>query len=178
VGDTRRVAEARTRFAAGMTLLAPGTPMFLMGEEVGAQKPYTYDRFAENKEDLAALREGTGAGLFAFHRDLIRLRLGEPDLLSRAIEVIHVNDDARVLAFRRGDHLVVGSLAEAPYDAPDYRIVHPSLGGGGWRERFNSDAAAYGGANVGHGGATLRAQGDTLGVVIPANGFVVFKRVA
>jgi 1,4-alpha-glucan branching enzyme len=177
IGDTRRVAEARTRFAAGMSLLAPGTPMFLMGEEVGAQKPYAYDRFAENKEDLAALREGDGAGLFAFHRDLIRLRLGEPDLRSRAIEVIHVNDDTRVLAFRRGDHLVVGSLAETPYDAPDYRIIHPSLGGG-WRERFNSDAAAYGGADVGHHGATLWAQADTLGVVIPANGFVILGRVA
>jgi 1,4-alpha-glucan branching enzyme len=178
VGDTRRVAEARTRFAAGMSLLAPGTPMFLMGEEVGAQKAYTYDRFAENKEDLEALREAAGAGLFAFHRDLIRLRLSEPDLRSRAIEVVHVNDDARVLAFRRGDQLVVGSLAEAPYDAPGYRITHPSLRGGGWHERFSSDAAAYGGADVGNRGATLRAQGDTLSLVIPANGFVVVKRAA
>ena len=43
VGDTRRYAEARVRFAAGMTLAAaPATPMFFMGEEVGASQPYRY----------------------------------------------------------------------------------------------------------------------------------------
>jgi len=40
VGDTRRFAEARVHFAAGMALLGPGAPMFFMGEEVGASRPY------------------------------------------------------------------------------------------------------------------------------------------
>ncbi len=175
VGETRRVAEARTRWAAGMNLLAPGTPMFLMGEEVGASQPYTYDRFAENKEDLEGLRAGSGAGLFRFNRDLIRLRLAEPDLRSRAIEIVHVNDAGRVLAFRRSDFLVVASLADSSYDDPDYRIEHPALAGAGWQEVFNSDAQAYGGDNVGNGGATLWPSGDALDVVIPARGFVVLR---
>jgi hypothetical protein len=46
-----------------MSLLSPATPMFLMGEEVGAQQPYTYDRFAEHKEDLEGLRAGDGDAL-------------------------------------------------------------------------------------------------------------------
>jgi len=177
VGETRRVAEARVRFAAGMNLLAPGTPMFLMGEEVGAQKAYTYDRFTENKEDLAGLRRGDGSRLFAFHRDLIRLRLNRPDLRSRAIEIVHVDNAGRLIAFLRGDVLVVASLAERPYDAPSYRIVHPVLRDGGWRDLFTSDAATYGGANVGNRGATLRADGDRLDVVLPANGFVLLEHV-
>jgi 1,4-alpha-glucan branching enzyme len=176
VGETRRIAERRTRWAAGMNLLAPGTPMFLMGEEVGAQQPYTYNRFAENKEDLEGLRAGDGAGLFRFNAELIRLRLSEPDLRSRAIEIVHVNDAGRVLAFRRGGFLVAGSLADRAYDDPDYRIEHPSLAGAGWREIFNSDAAAYGGDGVGNRGATLWADGDALNVVIPAAGFVILRR--
>jgi 1,4-alpha-glucan branching enzyme len=173
VGETRRVAESRTRWAAGMSLLSPGTPMFLMGEEVGAQQPYTYDRFAEHKEDLEGLRAGDGAALFRFNADLIRLRLAEGDLRSRAIEIVHVNDGGRVLAFRRGAFLVVGSLADAPYE--EYRIAPVP---GAWRECFNSDAAAYGGAGVGNRGATLHADGDVLTVVLPASGFVIFRRVS
>jgi 1,4-alpha-glucan branching enzyme len=168
VGDTRRVAEARTRWAAGMSLLSPGTPMFLMGEEVGAQQPYTYDRFAEHKEDLEGLRAGSGAGLFRFNADLIRLRRAERDLRARAIEIVHVNDGGRVIAFRRGDFLVAGSLRDEPYD--DYRLPI----GGAWREIFNSDAAIYGGDDVGNGGATL----EGMTIALPANGFVVFRRMS
>jgi len=36
IGETRKFAEARSRFAFGMAALSPATPMFLMGEEVGA----------------------------------------------------------------------------------------------------------------------------------------------
>jgi 1,4-alpha-glucan branching enzyme len=176
VGETRRVAEARTRWAAGMNLLAPGTPMFLMGEEVGAQQPYTYDRFAEHKEDLEGLRASDGAGLFRFNAELIRLRLSEADLRSRAIEILHVNDAGRVLAFRRGDFVVAASLVDTAYDDPDYRIAHPALAGAGWREIFNSDAPQYGGDGVGNGGGTLSPDGDVLGVVLPARGFVILRR--
>jgi 1,4-alpha-glucan branching enzyme len=178
VGETRRVAEARTRWAAGMNLLAPGTPMFLMGEEVGASQPYTYDRFAENKEDLLGLRAGSGAGLFRFNADLIRLRLSEPDLRSRAIEIVHVNDAGRVLAFRRGAFLVAASLADNAYDEPDYRIEHPSLAGAPWREVFNSDAVVYGGGDVGNRGETLWPSGNALDVVIPARGFVILRHAS
>ena len=51
VGETRRYAEARVHFAAGMTLLGPGIPMFFMGEEVGASRPYRYADFINARED-------------------------------------------------------------------------------------------------------------------------------
>lgn len=180
VGETRRYAEARCRFACGMSMLSAGTPMFLMGDEVGAQKAYTYNKFNENKEDLESLRRGSGALLFRFYQDIIRLRLATPALRSRNIEVIHTNNTGRVLAFRRWDdtneYLIAASLNNAAFNNPNYIIRHPALGNTGWRECFNSDSTTYGGSNTGNLGATLPAHGQTLELVIPPNGFVVLQR--
>jgi 1,4-alpha-glucan branching enzyme len=182
VGETRRYAEARCRFACGMSILSAGTPMFLMGDEVGAQNAYTYNRFNEEKEDLEGLRKGAGALLFRFYQDIIRLRLATPAFRSHDIEVIHTDNAGRILAFRRWDsvteYLVAASLNNTAFDNPSYVLSHPALGSAGWRECFNSDSAAYGGSNVGNRGDTLRAGGGALGVVIPANGFVVLERTA
>jgi 1,4-alpha-glucan branching enzyme len=41
---TRDTAEARARLAAGISMLSAGTPMFLMGEEVGAKEPFNTTR--------------------------------------------------------------------------------------------------------------------------------------
>jgi 1,4-alpha-glucan branching enzyme len=181
VGATRATAEARCRFAAGMSLLSAGTPMFLMGEEVGAQKKYTYNHFTEEKEDLVGLRDADGKALFEFYADLIRLRLDEPALRARHLEVLHVHDANRVLAFRRwegsDEFLVVASLNERHFDRPDYRIAHGALDDGLWRERFNSNATAYGGDGVGNGPEPRQAAGGSLGVVVPAMGFVVLERM-
>ena len=59
IGETRSYAEGRVHFAAGMTLLGPGIPMFFMGEEVGASRPYRYADFINAREDL--LRPAPGA---------------------------------------------------------------------------------------------------------------------
>jgi 1,4-alpha-glucan branching enzyme len=182
VGETRTYAEARCRFACAMTMLAAGTPMFLMGEEVGAQKAYTYNKFYEEKEDLPALRDSTGAFLWKFYQDIIRFRLGSTVVRSANIDVFHANDDARVIAFRRwddtGEMLVVGSLNNSPFNSPGYFLSYGPLGDFSWQECLNSDASAYGGRNVGNLGATLRASGGQLNLVIPANGVVVFSRTA
>jgi 1,4-alpha-glucan branching enzyme len=181
VGATRAVAEARCRFAAAMSFLSPGIPLFLMGEEVGAQQGYTYDRFTEQKEDLTGLRLGTGAGLFRCHQDLIAFRRATSAVRTGAFEVLHCDDGARLIAFLRGagadEVLVVGSLATTPHDRPGYTIRHPDLAGGGWQEVLNTDAGQYGGNGVGNGGATLRAEDGGLDIVVPASGAVVFRRV-
>jgi 1,4-alpha-glucan branching enzyme len=180
VGETRTYAEARCRFACAMTMLSAGTPMFLMGEEVGAQKAYTYDKFNEEKEDLPGLRDSTGACLWKFYQDIIRFRLGSTIVKSANIDVFHANDDARVIAFRRwdetGELLVVGSLNNSPFNSPCYLLSGGALGDWGWRECLNSDASEYGGWNVGNLGSVLRASAGQLSVVIPANGVVAFSR--
>jgi 1,4-alpha-glucan branching enzyme len=46
----------------------------------------------------------------------------------------------------------------------------------GWREVFNSDAAIYGGQNVGNSGATIISRGGQFTANIPAKGFVVLVK--
>ncbi|MGB7864998.1 MAG: alpha-amylase family glycosyl hydrolase, partial [Candidatus Sulfotelmatobacter sp.] len=67
IGATRTCAEARSRWVFGLSALSAGTPMFLMGEEIGAAKYFTYDTFFLNKEDLIGQRTGDGQFLFRFY---------------------------------------------------------------------------------------------------------------
>ncbi|MCL4503311.1 MAG: alpha-amylase family glycosyl hydrolase [Deltaproteobacteria bacterium] len=178
VGETRRYAEARVHFAAGMTLLGPGIPMFFMGEEVGASRPYRYADFLNAREDYPALRRGAGANLFRFYQDLIRLRLSRLVLRSHNIDIIYTHDANRVLAFRRWEEseelLIVASLNNTSF-IDGYGIQNPRLIDGQWREIFNSDAAAYGGSGLANQGLIPSASGEFT-VRMPANSVLVFQR--
>jgi 1,4-alpha-glucan branching enzyme len=182
IGATRTCAEARSRWVFGLSALSAGTPMFLMGEEIGAAKYFTYDGFFLNKEDLIGQRTGDGQFLFRFYQDLIRLSTGSAAARSTAIDVIYQHNDNRVIAFTRSSPgqqlLIMASLNDTPFNQ-GYLIGTDSwrLPAGGWQEIFNSDATVYGGANVGNGGATLQASGGQINANIPARGFVVLAKV-
>ena len=60
---------------------------------------------------------------------------------------------------------------------PGTSIAHPALAAGGWQEVLDTDALEYGGSGEGNAGATLRAAGGVLHLVVPAGGVVVFRRV-
>ncbi len=178
VGETRRYAEARCRFAAAMSLLSAGTPMFFMGEEVGASRPYFHDRTSEAREDYYALRQGDGARLFRFYRDLILLRVDRPGLRSRNIDVVYVHNDHRIIAFRRWEgsqeFLVIGSLNDSSF-GDGYTIRNSRLIGGNWREVLNSDATEYGGRGMLNAG-TVSSPDREFTARLPANSVIVFQR--
>jgi 1,4-alpha-glucan branching enzyme len=176
VGPTRDRAEARCRLVSGLALLSPGTPMFLMAEEVGAANPYRHDDFLRNREDLAGLRLGLGRRLFRWYQDLVRFRLGRGAARSRRIRTVHRHEANRVLAFLRGDAelLVVASFANRPF-AAGYVLESPAIPDAEWREVLNSDAAGYGGAGVGNGAAPRRSRAGRIEVVVPAAGLVVLE---
>jgi 1,4-alpha-glucan branching enzyme len=180
VGETRRYAEARCRFAAGVTLLSAGVPMFLFGEEVGVERKFLYDHVLENREDLETLRHGSGRNLFEFYRQLIRLRLAHPGFRSPDIDVIFAHNEHRLLAFRRWgggeEFLVVASLNNRAFDHPSYVFRAERIPGGRWREIFNSDSEAFGGSNIGNFGAEIRTSPGSIECVVPANGFLVFQK--
>jgi 1,4-alpha-glucan branching enzyme len=180
VGTTRAYAEARSRVVFGLSLLSAGTPMFFMGEEVGAQKPYRYDTFMANREDIAGQRRGDGAKLFRFYQDAIRFSRRHSAVRVQNIDVIHVNGDARLIAFRRSagsdELLVVASLNNRAFDQYVIRTDPWRLPDGAWRELFNSDAAIYGGNNVGNDGADLPAAGGCVQVRVPAIGVIVLEK--
>jgi 1,4-alpha-glucan branching enzyme len=178
IGKTRRDAEARVHFAAGITLLAPNIPLFFMGEEVGASRPYRYADFANAREDFYALRQGAGANLFRFYQDLLRLRLSRPALRSRNIDILHTHDANRILAFRRWqgaeELLVVGSLNNRPF-TDGYCIQDSRITDGQWREILNSDATNYGGRGL-INPDSIGSQGGLVTPVVPANSVLVFVR--
>ena len=180
IGETRRYAEARSRFACGMTMLSAGTPMFMMGEEIGAQQPYRYGDFMQHRENLLGERQTNGQRLFRFYQDIIQLRLSHPGLRSHFIDIIHVHNANRVIAFRRWDAteelLVVASLNNHPFGT-GYTLENPRLRNNVWREIFNSDAQIYGGDSVGNFGGTIPSTNGRIHLVVPANGFVVFQAV-
>jgi 1,4-alpha-glucan branching enzyme len=181
VDETRRWAEARSRLCFGLSLLSAGTPMFFMGEEVGARKQYTYDNFIANREDIIGDRDGSGKLLFAFYQDLITLSKRLRSIRGQNIDILHQSNANRVLAFKRwsGDEqvIVVASFNNSPFMS-GYVIEKDALGipAAGWKEVFNSDAAVYGGRNLGNSGAIVGSSPGRLNVIVPAAGFVVFVK--
>jgi 1,4-alpha-glucan branching enzyme len=177
-GLTRTYAEARVHVAAALTLLAPTTPMFFMGEEVGASLPYTYQGFLDAREDYHALRAGAGAQLFAFYAALVHLRRDHAAMRARTYETLFTHDADRLLVFHRWsddeDLIVVASLNNRSF--PDGYIMRSDrFAAGQWREILNSDATAYGGGGLSNAGTIASAAG-VLTVNIPANSVLVLQR--
>ena len=179
VGETRRYAEARCRFVFAVTVFSAGVPMFLFGEEVGAVQPLHYGEVLEHKIDLKGGRQANGRFMFTYYQEAIALRRSNSGLRSRQIDVVHVHNENRLIAFRRwsGDQefLVVASLNNYPF-SEGYEFHHTQISSGGWQEIFNSDASAYGGNNVGNSGGVVYVDEGRLSVIIPANGVIVLKK--
>ena len=181
VGETRRWAEARSRLVFGLSLLSAGTPMFFMGEETGAAKLYKYNSFLASREDIVGLREGEGKSLFRYYQDLITLGKRLRSIRSQNIDILHHSNSNRVIAFKRwsGDEqiIIVASFNDRSFN-DGYVIEKDALGipSAGWKEVFNSDAAVYGGHNVGNYGSIVGSTPGRLTVVVPAVGFVVFVK--
>ena len=86
-----------------------------------------------------------------------------------------------MIAFRRStgsdELLIVASFNNRVFEEYVIQTDWWRLPGGEWRELFNSDAAIYGGANVGNLGGDVPVQDGRLKVCLPANSFVVFGRI-
>ncbi|HYG86606.1 MAG TPA: alpha-amylase family glycosyl hydrolase [Azospirillum sp.] len=101
---TRHGVE-RARLAATMLMTLPGLPCVYAGDEVGAEyEPYGGPR---------AIDWTDTHGLTGHYKRLIALRLGENALRSNDFRLVPTSLDDRVLAYRRGDVLVVLNHAEA-----------------------------------------------------------------
>jgi 1,4-alpha-glucan branching enzyme len=130
----------------------PGKKLLFMGGEFA--QPTEWDHRLELPWSLGEQPEH--AGILALVADLNRLYRELPALhaLDHDAEgFAWIDDDDRlrsVLAFERraGDSLAVVALNFTPVPRLDYRLGLPR--GGGWRERLNTDAAYYGGSNVGN----------------------------
>lgn len=106
---TRFWAEMRARTVFGLSILSAGTPMFFMGEEIGAQRRYKYDTFIQFRENLPGERLGRGAALFQFYQDVIALSKRLTSVRNKNIDILHAQNNSRVIAFKRwlGDEQVL-----------------------------------------------------------------------
>ena len=180
-------ARSRSRVANGLLLTAPGIPMLFMGQEFLEDKFWSDspDYFADSliwwdgSRSDRAMRDH-----LTFVQDLIRLRRRLPALTGERINVFHVHNDNRIIAFHRwldgagADVVVVASCSERI--AWSYSLGFPRRGT--WREIFNSDAYEnFPNTNVVGNQGRIEVQGPALhgfsasaSIVIPANAIVIF----
>ena len=184
-------ARSRSKVATGLLLTAPGVPMIFMGQEFLEDKYWTD---WPGRPELLIWWEGLEgkdkhmSDQHRFTRDLLWLRRRHPALRGEGINVFHVDNDNRVIAFHRWipgtgrDVVVVASLNESTFYDHSYRLGFPL--GGHWNEVFNSDVYdqwVNPNAQGNFGGVTADGGGwgglpHSASVTLPANSILVFAR--
>ncbi len=145
----------------------PGKKLLFMGCEFGQEREWNHDRSL----DWHLLEDGFHRGLQSLVRDLNGAftsipALHECDAEAAGFEWL-VPDDAEnsVIAWlRRGldpDRVAVVVSNFTPIPRIGYRIGVPVPGF--YREAVNTDAAAYGGSNVGNGGGVATEEAESHG---------------
>ena len=144
----------------------PGKKLLFMGGEFAQAGEWDHDRSL----DWHLLQDPAHAGVQRLVRDLNHLYRSEPALYRRdcttdGFEWLEMHDaDRSVLAFaRRGsgaDALMVVVCNFTPMPRHDYRLGVP--GAGRYQERLNTDAAAYGGSNMGNAFGEVQAEAITM----------------
>jgi 1,4-alpha-glucan branching enzyme len=137
-------SRKRSTLGAALVMTSPGIPMIFQGQEL------LEDKWFRDVDPIDWSRKETYSGILAIYRDLIRLRRNGSGstrgLTGQGVDVYHVNDADKVIAFHRwnqggpGDSVVVvANMANRSYDG--YTIGLPR--GGLWKVRFNSDWGGY-----------------------------------
>jgi 1,4-alpha-glucan branching enzyme len=150
----------------------PGKKLMFMGCEFAQEREWSHDRGL----DWHLLEQNSHAGIHSLVRDLNELyralpALHQMDCDPSGFEWIITSDSANnVFAWMRkgfeprAQCLVVANFSPNVYH--DYRVRVPFPGK--WREVFNSDAAHYGGSNVGNSGeVTAEGLVPELSLTIP-----------
>jgi 1,4-alpha-glucan branching enzyme len=179
--QNRSYAEARSRVAFALSLFSAGIPMFLFGEEVAFLNDFLYDDVLSKREDIYAQQHGDGRSMFEFYRAAILLRKSCSAFCSDHIELLHVHNINRLIAFRRwdenGDYLVINSLNNYSFDQ-GYIIEHPSIVSGQWHEILNSNSENYGGTGYANHGNLPSVDGHIELNIIPANTIIVLEKTS
>lgn len=137
-------SKKRSTLGAALVFTAPGIPMIFQGQE------FLESGFFSDQKLLDWTKQQTFSGILSMYRDMIRLRRNwfnnTAGLQGQFLNVFHVNDAAKVIAFHRwsqggpgDDVVVVLNLANRSYGS--YSLGFPREGL--WRVRFNSDWSGY-----------------------------------
>jgi len=137
-------AKKKSCLGACAVFTAPGIPMIFQGQE------FLEDDWFHDRDPLDWSKKDRFAGILQLYRDLIALRLNKEGatrgLCGQGIDVFHVNNNEKVIAFHRWDRsgpadsvVVVANFANHQWQG--YRIGLPHEGP--WKVRLNSDAKVY-----------------------------------
>jgi 1,4-alpha-glucan branching enzyme len=170
--DWQRFANLRAYY--GFMFGHPGKKLMFMGSEFGQEREWQHDYSL----DWHLTEQPRHGGIQALVRELNRLyrtlpALHELDCEDAGFEwlVMHDADHGVFAWLRKGREtrqrcLVVVNFTPGVYR--DYRIRVPFPGT--WREVLNTDAALYGGSNVGNAGAVVASPGGgvpEVSLVVP-----------
>ena len=183
--DWQRFANLRAYF--GFMWTHPGKKLLFMGGEFGQAREWDHD----SSLDWHLLDDPAHAGLQRLVRDLNGLYRASPALHALDCEPagfawIEGGDvEQSVFSFERrgpqGEHAVIVSNF-TPVVRHDYAIGAPRAGI--WRERLNTDAADYGGSNIGNAGRVeavetpLHGRPASLRLTLPPLATIVLEPVA
>jgi 1,4-alpha-glucan branching enzyme len=178
---------ATLRMLIGYQMTHPGKKLLFMGQEFGQWREWSEDRSLD--WNLVEQHE-THRQMLAWVRDLHRVYRAQPALYEydfdpRGFRWIEPNDaEQSVFSYLRygktPSDFVVIALNFTPVPRYDYRIGVPEPGF--YQELLNSDAACYGGGNVGNdGGREADGHGChnlpySLNLTIPPLGMLILKR--
>jgi 1,4-alpha-glucan branching enzyme len=152
-------AQKRSTLAAALVFTAPGIPMMFQGQE------FLEGEWFRDSVPLDWDQRDEFRGIVRMHRDLITLRLNRQGwsrgLCGHHVQVHHVNDERKIVAFRRWDQggaaddvvVVANFLHEAQTDDV---VGFPAEGS--WRLRFNSDSRGYSERFQGHESGDVRVD--------------------
>ncbi|HEY4346057.1 MAG TPA: alpha amylase C-terminal domain-containing protein, partial [Gaiellaceae bacterium] len=140
----------------------PGKKLLFMGGELAQEQEWSHERSL----DWHLLDDPGHAGVQSLVRDLNHSYRDEPalwecDFDPSGFQWLEANDgDSNVIAFSRfsgdGERVLVCVCNFSAVARADYRVGLPR--GGAWREVLNSDAAVYGGSNVGNAGPIVAEE--------------------
>jgi 1,4-alpha-glucan branching enzyme len=137
-------SKKRSTIGAALVFTVPGIPMIFQGQE------FLEDRFFSDTVLLDWNKKDKYGRIVNLYRDLIHLRRNwfnnTRGLRGQSVNVHHVNDTNKVIAFHRWDQggpgddvLVIINMANKSFDS--YNAGFPRQGL--WKVRFNSDWNGY-----------------------------------
>ncbi len=126
----------RAMLGASILLTAPGIPMIWMGQEFGVAVPKDPDRRPQPLS-WALLGNEPNRVLLEHYKRLIRLRREIPALTSDTIEIVAVDKERGLLAFKRWTDegsVVLVLINTRDEEARDVQITAPNIPNGVWQE--------------------------------------------